>query len=226
MSTLTTTANIRLLHNYHAVHGHFGSQTLLYTIRQRFWVTSGKRTVNSIIHHCVSCFRMEPLLQFQIMDDLPPERVQFQRPFMHCGVDFCGPVMVRSGIREKSNTKQYIWVFIYVSSLMQIIWKWFPIFQNGSQSLPGHLILEASVKIAKFHLNRILLSYVPTAFELCYKHLFVKWRTLMNFRPISPMSYEPNDLAALTPGHFLISRPLTSFNVPDYSKINSNLLNN
>lgn len=40
-------------------------------------------------------------------------------------------------------------------------------------------------------------------FSLC-----VRVEGILNSRPISAMSAEPGDLHALTPGHFLIGRPL------------------
>lgn len=42
---------------------------------------------------------------------------------------------------------------------------------------------------------------------------------ILNSRPISPLSSDPNDLNPLTPGHFLIGGPLTSFPQADLRHI-------
>lgn len=34
--------------------------------------------------------------------------------------------------------------------------------------------------------------------------------SILNYRTLSPMSTDPNDIAALTPGHFLIGEPFTA----------------
>jgi len=35
-----------------------------------------------------------------------------------------------------------------------------------------------------------------------------RFETLLNSRPITPLSADPNDYRALTPGHFLIGHPI------------------
>ncbi|XP_058128358.1 uncharacterized protein LOC131291530, partial [Anopheles ziemanni] len=70
---------------------------------------------------------------------------------------------------------------------------------------------EAAVKTAKRHLFRQLgstrLSYEG------YITVLDQIEAAMNSRPLLPMSDDPNDLAALTPSHFLIGAKLTS--IPD-----------
>ncbi|XP_065091625.1 uncharacterized protein LOC135712602 [Ochlerotatus camptorhynchus] len=81
---------------------------------------------------------------------------------------------------------------------------------------------EAAVKVAKRHLFRQLgasrLSYEDMATVLC------QIEAVMNSRPLLPMSDDPNDLAALTPAHFLIGTSMHALPDPDLLHITESRL--
>lgn len=84
-------------------------------------------------------------------------------------------------------------------------------------------IWEAGVKATKKHLKRIL-GNAHLTFEELYTVLAMQIEGILNSRPLSPISSDPNDFSALTPSHFLIGRPLTSLPDPDVLDIPINKL--
>lgn len=84
-------------------------------------------------------------------------------------------------------------------------------------------IWEANIKSVKTHLTRILGEQI-LSYEEFYTVL-VQIEAVLNSRPLCPMSPDPNDLSALTPGHFLTLEPLTSLPSPDFSDLSTSHLN-
>jgi hypothetical protein len=81
---------------------------------------------------------------------------------------------------------------------------------------------EAGVKSTKYHLRRVMGLNRLTYEELAT--LVYQIEAVLNSRPLTPESTDPNDLRALTPGHFLVGRPLTTIPDPDITNIPCNRL--
>lgn len=94
---------------------HAGPETILSTLRQRIWLTQGRREVKRIIRKCVTCQRQRVGPCAQKMGPLPEERVSSSPAFTHIGTDFAGPLYVKEG---SSVNKAYVCVFTCASSRM------------------------------------------------------------------------------------------------------------
>ncbi|XP_051168334.1 uncharacterized protein LOC127286082 [Leptopilina boulardi] len=80
---------------------------------------------------------------------------------------------------------------------------------------------EAGVKSFKYHLKRICNDLV-TFKE--FNTLIIEIETILNSRPLTPISTDTNDLIALTPGHFLKGNSLMSLPEPDFGNTPNNRL--
>lgn len=94
---------------------HHGGPSLVSSrLRREYWLLSPMRTINSRIHKCITCFRHNAKSSQQLMGSLPSPRVcQSTRPFLHTGVDYCGPIDIRtSKYRGVKSYKAYIAVCV------------------------------------------------------------------------------------------------------------------
>lgn len=67
---------------------------------------------------------------------------------------------------------------------------------------------EAAIKSVKFHLKRVIGTQLLTYEE--FQTLTTRVEGVLNSRPLTPASTDPHDLEALTPGHFIIGKPILS----------------
>lgn len=92
---------------------HAGSQLTLSLLREKYWFLRARSLVRAVFYQCVKCTRERAAIPSELMGDLPRVRVSSSiRAFVHTGVDYAGPVLVRTakGRGQKAH-KSYIAVF-------------------------------------------------------------------------------------------------------------------
>lgn len=122
------------------------------------------------------------------------------------GTNFVGADREIKRLNEFLKSKQLHNTIANTFNVDNIEWKFIP---SRSPTFGG--LWEAGVRSVKFHLRRVLKTSQVT-FEEFYT-ILVQIEAIVNSRPLSPLSSDPNDYQPLTPGHFLIGRPLTQ--IPD-----------
>lgn len=105
---------VKLLIRYaHECTLHGGTQEMMQFLRSKYWIPGLRRLVKQIPLRCPACFRHRIRLQNQQMAVLPSDRVKRAFPFQNCGVDYAGPVMLRSKYgRNPTLLKAWIAVFV------------------------------------------------------------------------------------------------------------------
>ncbi|XP_029162483.1 uncharacterized protein LOC114934042 [Nylanderia fulva] len=102
-------------HHQRTLHG--GTQMTLCSLRREYWVPRGRSLVKRHISRCIRCTRWRAAITQPLMGDLPVPRVTPSRPFLHTGVDYAGPVWLRTSKgRGHKATKGFIVVFVCLAS--------------------------------------------------------------------------------------------------------------
>lgn len=81
---------------------------------------------------------------------------------------------------------------------------------------------EAAVKSAKYHMSRVVGQAHLTFEEM--STVFCEIEAILNSRPLTQLSSDPNDLTYLSPGHFLVGSALNSIPSQDLLDVNENRL--
>ena len=78
--------------------------TLYYYLREKYWIVQGREVVKRVIRPCIMCKQIEGKpFGTLIKPQLPLSRVSDASPFANTGIDFAGPLYVRSRSQDKSN---------------------------------------------------------------------------------------------------------------------------
>ncbi|CAK1597725.1 unnamed protein product [Parnassius mnemosyne] len=92
---------------------HAPLQLLLGNIKQTYWPLGGKNLAKATVNKCMRCFRYRAETVQPIMGQLPASRTELEFPFLHCNVDYAGPVLIadREG-RGCKLIKSFLAIFI------------------------------------------------------------------------------------------------------------------
>ena len=80
---------------------------------------------------------------------------------------------------------------------------------------------EAAVKSKKRHLRRSVGTQILLSFEL--NTYLIQIEAILNSRPITSVSNDPNDLRSLTPAHFLLGKSMNDIPQSNHSVDDDNL---
>ena len=98
---------------------HNGVKDTLTEVRSRYWVVKGRSLVKRIVRECVICKRYEgrPCLG-PPSPPLPDFRVTKEPPFTHTGVDFAGPLHIKTAT---ADTDDKVWICPYTFSVTRAV---------------------------------------------------------------------------------------------------------
>lgn len=101
----------------HDKNKHVGQRTTIAIVNMKYWPLKLKSIVRQTIHKCHECYRMKPKFNEQFMGNLPFDRVNPSSAFEVTGVDYAGPIAIKtSKLRKASHEKAYIALFVCLAT--------------------------------------------------------------------------------------------------------------
>ena len=100
-----------LVTSEHKKAGHPSRDNLQGHLRQQFWIVSGRRIIRQVQSRCPKCSRYSARAAQQQMSQLPWERLKTEGCFSQTGIDYAGPVFVRTTPRTTQIRPAWIAVF-------------------------------------------------------------------------------------------------------------------
>lgn len=96
---------------------HGGPQLMINYLRSAYWIIGVKSLVKQHVRKCVICAKYNAKINTQLMGSLPSVRCTPTRPFLHSGLDYAGPINLRTTKgRGYKSYKGYICVFVCMAT--------------------------------------------------------------------------------------------------------------
>ena len=106
-----------LIRYYHNKLLHSGTAHALSRLRNEFWIPKGRRMVRSVIMKCYNCRRFQGG-PFKMPDMMtwPAKKVTRSPPFTYTGLDYLGPLYVKS-----KKGKKKVWLSLFTCIVVRAI---------------------------------------------------------------------------------------------------------
>ncbi|XP_050746280.1 uncharacterized protein LOC127012102 [Drosophila biarmipes] len=106
-----------LVRYQHAALLQAGVEYTFHSLRQRYWILGARNLVRKTVFNCRTCFLQRRHTSSQLMADLPEFRVQPARCFLHTGLDYAGPVSIKTSTgRTPRFGKAWFAIFVCLST--------------------------------------------------------------------------------------------------------------
>ncbi|GFR71744.1 Gypsy retrotransposon integrase-like protein 1 [Elysia marginata] len=100
-------ASLLLVKAQHDMMKHAGVNTLISTLRSKYWIVSVRALAKKVCRSCIHCQRQDKRPLDQTPSQLPEDRVKRSPPFSVVGVDHAGPLVCS----DTGDKKMYILLF-------------------------------------------------------------------------------------------------------------------
>ncbi|XP_052764084.1 uncharacterized protein LOC128206005 [Mya arenaria] len=106
-----------LIEQHHKQIMHCGVSQTLSCVRYKYWIPQGRAVVKSVLRQCNVCRRSEGgPYKVPEMPPLPKSRVTSAQPFTNTGLDYLGPLYIKSAAEKKK-----IWVCLFTCLVTRAI---------------------------------------------------------------------------------------------------------
>ena len=151
-----------IIESHHKKAMHVGVAQTLGLLRHRYWIPHGRTAVRKILRSCATCRRHEGgPYKMPSMPPLPNKRVSETVPFTYTGVDYFGPLFIKTKAES-----QKVWVSLFTCLVTRAVH--LELIQNMSTE---QFILGFRRFLSRHGKPREIVSDNASQFKLASRHL-------------------------------------------------------
>ncbi|XP_067208459.1 uncharacterized protein [Linepithema humile] len=192
---------------------HTGAEATLAAVRLKYWSLKARGTAVHL--EVVSNMSTDAFLN--AFKRFIGRRGKPSDVFSDNGTNFVGANRELEKLRNLFNKEEHQSKIKDETAMDQIKWHFIP---PRAPHFGG--LWEATVKAFKRHFYKVAANVALTFEEA--STLAIQIESILNSRPLIPVSSDPNDLSYVSAGHFLISEAITSYPEPDITFLKTNRL--